>query len=189
MSKRLNITGSSTSSLPKLTAKESLEMIKEIKAGREDLRETFLVSNMRLVLSGVQRFRNTKESSDDLFQEGMLGLIKALDNFDTSLNVRFSTYAVPMVLGEIRRYVREGTALKVGRNLRDVAYKAIQARDKIERERVQEASLSEIAEEIDLPLREVVSALDAIAEPVSLYEPVFSETDEGMQIIDQLSAT
>lgn len=186
MSKRVNITGISTSSLPKLTATESLEMIKEIKAGREDLRETFLMSNMRLVLSGVQRFGNTKESSDDLFQEGMLGLIKALDNFDTSLNVRFSTYAVPMVLGEIRRYVREGTALKVGRNLRDVAYKAIQARDKIERERVQEASLSEIAEEIDLPLREVVSALDAIAEPVSLYEPVFSETDEGMQIIDQL---
>lgn len=183
---KVNITGICTSSLPKLTAKESEEMIKLIKSGRNDLREKFLMANARLVLSMVQRFNNTRESSDDLFQVGMLGLIKAVDNFDVSQNVRFSTYAVPMVLGEIRRFVREGTAMKVGRNLRDIAYKAIQARDKIERAKVQEASLTEIAEEIDIPYRDVVSALDAIAEPVSIYEPVFNDSGDGMLIVDQI---
>lgn len=180
------ITGINTSTLPKLTAKESEQMIKLIKSGRTDLREQFLMANARLVLSLVQRFHNTKECADDLFQVGMLGLIKAVDNFDVSLDVRFSTYAVPMVLGEIRRFVREGTAMKVGRNLRDIAYKAIQARDKLERERVQEANLTEIAKEIDVPYREVVSALDAIAEPVSIYEPVFNDTGDGMLIVDQI---
>jgi RNA polymerase sigma factor, sigma-70 family len=183
---KVNITGICTSTLPKLTAKESEEMIKLVKSGRSDLRETFLMANARLVLSMVQRFNNTRESPDDLFQVGMLGLIKAVDNFDVSQNVRFSTYAVPMVLGEIRRFVREGTAMKVGRNLRDIAYKAIQARDKIERIKVQEASLTEIAAEIDIPYREVVSALDAIAEPASIYDPVFNDPGDGMLIVDQI---
>lgn len=183
---KVNITGINTSTLPKLTAAESEKMIKQIKSGNTELRETFLMANARLVLSMVQRFNNTKESSDDLFQVGMLGLMKAVDNFDVTQNVRFSTYAVPMVLGEIRRFVREGTAMKVGRNLRDIAYKAIQARDKIERARVQEASLTEIAAEIDVPYRDVVSALDAIAEPVSIYEPVFNDTGDGMLIVDQI---
>lgn len=185
---RVKITGIETAKLPKLTAKESEETLKAIKAGQTELREPFLMANVRLVLSLVQRFSNTKESPDDLFQVGMLGLIKALDNFDVSLNVRFSTYAVPMVLGEIRRFVREGTALKVGRSQRDIAYKVMQARDTLERKRVQEASLMEIAEEIGVPYREVVSALDAISEPVSIYEPVYSDaTDSGMCVIDQIS--
>lgn len=186
MSNKVTITGISTSTLPKLTAKESEEMIRQIKAGNKDLRETFLMSNARLVLSMVQRFGKSKENADDLFQVGMLGLMKAVDNFDVSLDVRFSTYAVPMVLGEIRRFVREGTAMKVGRNLRDIAYRAVQARDRLEREKVKEVSLTEIAAEIDVPYREVVSALDAIAEPLSIYDPVFSDTDDGMLVLDQI---
>ncbi|MDD3946709.1 MAG: sigma-70 family RNA polymerase sigma factor [Clostridia bacterium] len=186
MSNKVTITGISTSTLPKLTAKESESMIRLIKAGRSDLRETFLMANARLVLSMVQRFGKSKENADDLFQVGMLGLMKAVDNFDVSLDVRFSTYAVPMVLGEIRRYVREGTAMKVGRNLRDIAYRAVQARDRLERAKVKEVSLAEIAAEIDVPYREVVSALDAIAEPLSIYDPVFSDTDDGMLVLDQI---
>lgn len=186
MSNKVTITGISTSTLPKLTAKESEEMIRQIKAGRSDLRETFLMANARLVLSMVQRFGKSKENADDLFQVGMLGLMKAVDNFDVSLDVRFSTYAVPMVLGEIRRFVREGTAMKVGRNLRDIAYRAVQARDRLERAKVMEASLTEIAAEIDVPYRDVVSALDAIAEPLSIYDPVFSDTDDGMLVLDQI---
>jgi RNA polymerase sporulation-specific sigma factor len=189
MSNKVTITGISTSTLPKLTAKESEEMIRQIKAGRSDLRETFLMANARLVLSMVQRFGRSKEQADDLFQVGMLGLMKAVDNFDVSLNVRFSTYAVPMVLGEIRRYVREGTAMKVGRNLRDIAFRAVQARDRLERAKVMEASLTEIAAEIDVPYRDVVSALDAIAEPISIYDPVFSDTDDGMLVLDQIKDT
>lgn len=186
MSNKVTITGISTSTLPKLTAKESEAMIRQIRAGNKDLRETFLMSNARLVLSMVQRFGKSKENADDLFQVGMLGLMKAVDNFDVSLDVRFSTYAVPMVLGEIRRFVREGTAMKVGRNLRDIAYRAVQARDRLEREKVKEVSLTEIAAEIDVPYREVVSALDAIAEPLSIYDPVFSDTDDGMLVLDQI---
>lgn len=186
MSNKVTITGISTSTLPKLTAKESEQMIRQIKSGRSDLRETFLMANARLVLSMVQRFGRSKENADDLFQVGMLGLMKAVDNFDVSLNVRFSTYAVPMVLGEIRRFVREGTAMKVGRNLRDIAYRAVQARDRLERARVHEVSLAEIAAEIEVPYREVVSALDAIAEPLSIYDPVFSDTDDGMLVLDQI---
>jgi RNA polymerase sporulation-specific sigma factor len=186
MSNKVTITGISTSTLPKLTDKESEEMIRQIKSGRSDLRETFLMANARLVLSMVQRFGKSKECADDLFQVGMLGLMKAVDNFDISLNVRFSTYAVPMILGEIRRYVREGTAMKVGRNLRDIAYRAVQARDRLERVKVKEVSLAEIAAEIDVPYRDVVSALDAIAEPLSIYDPVFSDSDDGMLVLDQI---
>jgi len=186
MSNKVTITGISTSTLPKLTAKESDAMIRQIRAGNRDLRETFLMANARLVLSMVQRFGKSKEQADDLFQVGMLGLMKAVDNFDVSLDVRFSTYAVPMVLGEIRRFVREGTAMKVGRNLRDIAFRAVQARDRLERAKVHEASLTEIAAEIDVPYRDVVSALDAIAEPLSIYDPVFSDTDDGMLVLDQI---
>lgn len=189
MSYKVVITGISTSELPRLTAKETDEMLRRIKNGETDLREKFLESNMRLVLSMVQRFKTDKESADDLFQVGMLGLIKALDNFDVNLNVRFSTYAVPMILGEIRRYIREGTAMKVGRGLRDIAYKAMQARDKLELSRANEVTLTEIAKEIDVPYREVVSALDAISEPVSIYESVYSDSDDSVMVVDQISDT
>ncbi|NCA92058.1 sigma-70 family RNA polymerase sigma factor [bacterium] len=187
MSHKVIITGISTSQLPKLTAKESEELLYRIKSGEENLRDTFIEGNMRLVLSMVQRFRSDKGCSDDLFQVGMLGLIKALDNFDITLNVRFSTYAVPMILGEIRRYLREGTALKVGRNQRDIAYRAMQARDKLELSRTNEVTLNEIAAEICVPYREVVSALDAISEPVSLYEAAYNDGEDSITVMDQIS--
>lgn len=187
MSNKVVISGLCTSQLPKLTAKESEMLLKRIKNGEEHLREEFLMGNMRLVLSMVQRFRIDRDIADDLFQVGMLGLMKALDNFDVSLNVRFSTYAVPMVLGEIKRFIRDNSAMKVGRNLRDIAYKAMQARDKLEEGRLTEVSLAEIAAEIDVPYKEVVCALDAIAEPVSIYESAYSEGDDSIMVVDQLS--
>lgn len=180
MSKKVN--GIDVSALPKPNATEQEELLRLVKSGRDDLREEFLLSNVRLVLSSVHRFRNARESTDDLFQVGMLGLIKALDNFDVGLNLKFSTYAVPMILGEIRRYVREGTAFKVGRRVRDVAYRAVLAREKLER-CGKEATLTEIAEELDVPYYEVVSALDAIAEPQSVYEQVYGD-EGGAEIID-----
>lgn len=188
MSNKVVISGMCTSQLPKLTAKQSEELIKRIKNGEKHLREEFLIGNIRLVLSMVQRFRIDKDIADDLFQVGVLGLIKALDNFDVTLNVRFSTYAVPMVLGEIRRFIRDSTALKVGRSLRDVAYRAMQARDKLEIGRSCEVTLMEIAQEIEVPYRDVVCALDAIAEPVSIYESVYSDGEDSILVVDQLSS-
>lgn len=188
MSNKVVISGMCTSQLPKLTAKQSEELIKRIKNGETHLREEFLIGNIRLVLSMVQRFRIDKDIADDLFQVGVLGLIKALDNFDVTLNVRFSTYAVPMVLGEIRRFIRDSTALKVGRSLRDVAYRAMQARDKLEIGRSCEVTLMEIAQEIEVPYRDVVCALDAIAEPVSIYESVYSDGEDSILVVDQLSS-
>lgn len=187
MSYKVVITGISTAELPKFTAKESEDMLRRIKNGETCLREKFLESNVRLVLSMVQRFKTDRDNADDLFQVGMLGLIKALDNFDISLNVRFSTYAVPMIIGEIRRYLREGTCMKVGRGLRDIAYRAMQARDKLELSRTNEVTLTEIAEEIDVPYREVVSALDAISEPISIYEAAYSDSDDSVLVVDQIS--
>lgn len=189
MSYKVVITGISTDKLPRLSAKESEDMLRRIKNGETNLREKFLESNMRLVLSMVQRFKTDRENADDLFQVGMLGLIKALDNFDVTLNVRFSTYAVPMIMGEIRRYIRESTGMKVGRGLRDIAYRAMQARDKLELSRTNEVTLTEIAEEIDVPYREVVSALDAISDPVSIYESVYSDSDDSVMVVDQISDT
>ncbi|MBR2350085.1 MAG: sigma-70 family RNA polymerase sigma factor [Clostridia bacterium] len=180
------VIGIDVSTLPKLTGVELEDLLFKIKSGQNELKEYFLLANARLVLSAVQKFRNTKESSDDLFQVGMLGLIKALDNFDATLGLKFSTYAVPMVIGEIRRFVREGTAFKVGRSVRDVAYKAVQVRERIEREGLKEATLPEIAEALILPYYEVVSALDALAEPQSVYEEVYSDDGDGVEIIDLL---
>lgn len=180
------VIGIDVSTLPKLTGVELEDLLFKIKSGQNELKEYFLLANARLVLSAVQKFRNTKESSDDLFQVGMLGLIKALDNFDATLGLKFSTYAVPMVIGEIRRFVREGTAFKVGRSVRDVAYKAVQVRERIEREGLKEATLPEIAEALNLPYYEVVSALDALAEPQSVYEEVYSDDGDGVEIIDLL---
>ncbi|MDR0752325.1 MAG: sigma-70 family RNA polymerase sigma factor [Christensenellaceae bacterium] len=183
------IAGINTNNLPKLTGKESESMLRRMKSGESELRETFLMANVRLVLSMVQRFSKVSDRSDDIFQIGMLGLIKATDNFDIMQNVRFSTYAVPMILGEIRRYIRESSAMKVGRSLRDIAYKAMLARNKIESENVQEAKLEEIAKEIEVSYSDLVFALDAIADPVSIYEPVYGETEDGAKIIDQISNT
>jgi len=188
MSNKVVISGISTSQLPKLNAKQTEELIRRIKNGETHLREEFLMGNIRLVLSMVQRFKIDKDIADDLFQVGMLGLIKALDNFDITMNVKFSTYAVPMILGEIRRFIRDSTALKVGRSLRDIAYRAMQARDKIETAKAREASLMEIAQEIDIPYKDVVCALDAIAEPISIYESVYSDGEDSILVVDQLSS-
>ena len=185
MSNKVVITGINTDELPKLTAKESKDLLVRIKNGETELRQTFLEGNMRLVLSMVQRFHVTKESADDLFQVGMLGLIKALDNFDVGLNVRFSTYAVPMICGEIRRFIRENSGFKVGRGLRDIAYKAMQARDRLEFGRQNEATLTEIAAELDVPVYDVLTAMDAITEPVSLYDAAFGEED-GTTLVDRV---
>ncbi len=183
-SHKVRITGVNTSTLRMLTAKESEALLRRIKSGEENLRELFIEGNMRLVLSLVQRFCTDKVSPDDMFQVGVLGLIKALDNFNVDLNVRFSTYAVPMILGEIRRYIRESTALKVGRGVRDIAYKAMQARNKLEREKT-DVDLCEIAAEISVPYAEVIGALDAISEPISLYERTYND-DESMLVVDKL---
>ena len=180
------ITGIDTRLFPKLNAKTTEEMLRAIKSGKTELREEFLLGNARLVLSAVQKFPHAREKADEMFQVGMLGLIKALDNFDVNLNVKFSTYAVPMIIGEIRRFLRESTALKVGRAIRDTAYKVMLARERLESETGKEISLTEIAKEIDVPYREVVSALDAIAEPVSIYEQAYNDGEEGTLIVDQI---
>ncbi|MFA6867072.1 MAG: sigma-70 family RNA polymerase sigma factor [Clostridia bacterium] len=187
MSCKVEISGVCTSQLPKMTGKETEAMLHKIKNGHPELRSEFIEGNMRLVLSMVQRFRYSKVSYDDLFQVGMLGLIKALDNFNIELNVRFSTYAVPMILGEIKRYIRESTAFKVGRGIRDVAYRAMQARDKLEQENPGQVGLTEISKEIDVPYMEVLGALDAISDPLSIYDSAFGDEDESILVVDQIS--
>lgn len=187
MPNKVVITGISTSDLPKYSSAEIEDMLRRIKNGETYLREKFIESNMRLVLSMVQRFGNTKISADDLFQVGIIGLIKALDNFNINIDVRFSTYAVPMIIGEIKRYIRESTALKVGRGIRDIAYKAMSMRERLESTRTNEVSLSEIADEIGVPYAEVVGALDAISDPVSIYESAYSDGEDGMLVGDKIS--
>ncbi|MDR3264314.1 MAG: SigB/SigF/SigG family RNA polymerase sigma factor [Clostridiales bacterium] len=188
MAHRVEICGVNTGNLPKINSAESLELIKKIQNGDNEAREYFIICNIRLVLSLVQRF-GSKNGSDDLFQVGCVGLIKALNNFDTSLNVRFSTYAVPMIIGEIRRFIRDSSALKISRNMRDIAYKAMQAREKLELRGGEEPTLMEIASEIDIPLSEISCALDAICDPVSLYESVFSDGDSSIMLMEQISDT
>ncbi len=177
------VMGIEVEKLPNLSTIE-LEntLIEYRKSGNEKLREQFLLANLRLVLVAVGKFKYSKESPDDLFQVGMLGLIKATDNFDLSLGLKFSTYAVPMIFGEMRRYCREGTAFKVGRAVRDTAFKAVQAREKLEREG-KNATLNDIATELNVPYYEVVSALDALAEPQSMYQEVYDD-DGGTLVID-----
>ncbi|MEG1613463.1 MAG: sigma-70 family RNA polymerase sigma factor [Clostridia bacterium] len=188
--KRIEIIGVNTSELPKLTGAESNSYLKRIKEGDDSLREEFIVANLRLVLSIVQRFSASKAESDDLFQVGCVGLMKALNNFDTSQNVRFSTYAVPMVIGEIRRYLRESSGIKVSRSLRDTAYKALRAREElIKAGREFVPSLTEIAAEIDIPVSEIACALDAVSEPISYFEPVFNDSDDNMMLMEQISDT
>ncbi len=156
-----------------------------LKAGDEKARETFIVGNMRLVLSLVKRFWAKNANADDVFQAGCVGLIKAIDNFNLSFNVKFSTYAVPMILGEIKRFLRDGNSLRVSRSIRDTAYKILKVREGIE-ERDEEATIERIAREMQVAEREVVYALDAISDPVSLYEPVYNKSGDTLQLLDQL---
>ncbi len=187
MSARVEICGINTSTLPKLSHKESMELLNRVHNGDEKAREEFLMANMRLVLSIVQRFGSKKECVDDIFQVGFIGLIKAMENFDTSLNLRFSTYAVPMIIGEIRRFLRDSNAVRVSRSIRDTAYRVLQTRQQLEADSVSEASLDDIARAMNIPLSEVVYAMDAISDPVSLFDPVYHDGNETVMIMDQIS--
>lgn len=179
------ICGVDTNTLPKLGKEQIDALIVRIKKGDCAARDELAKANIRLVLSIVHRFGN-KGNSDDLFQVGMVGLMKAIDNFESRFNVRFSTYAVPMIIGEIRRFLKDSTGIKVSRSLRDTAYKVLRAKEEIERTRQTVPTAVEIAEEIDLPVKEVVCALDAVSEPVYLQEPVYNDGEEGMMLEEQI---
>jgi RNA polymerase sporulation-specific sigma factor len=159
----------------------------KVQEGEKEAREDLIKGNLRLVLSVIQRFSNRGEYVDDLFQVGCIGLIKAIDNFDLGQNVRFSTYAVPMIIGEIRRYLRDNNPVRVSRSLRDIAYKALQARERLVAEKSREPSLQEIAEQLLIPQEEVVFALDAIQEPISLFEPIYNDGGDPILVMDQIS--
>lgn len=182
---KVEICGVDTSGLPKLTQAESEELMQRLKAGDKRARDKFIVGNMRLVLSLVKRFRIKNLGADDVFQAGCVGLIKAIDGFDTGVGVKFSTYAVPMIVGEIKRYLRDGNSLRVSRSIRDMAYRVLKAREEIEG-RDEEATIEKIAEELQVAEREVVYALDAISDPVSIYEPVYNKAGDTLLLMDQL---
>ncbi len=184
---KVEICGVNTSKLPILTNSEKEALFDLIEKGDKDARETFIQGNLRLVLSIIQRFNNSAENVDDLFQIGCIGLIKALDNFDRSLGVKFSTYAVPMIIGEIRRYLRDNNSIRVSRSLRDIAYKAIYAKEHLTKTNQKEPTLCEIASEIGVDAESITVALDAIQSPVSLYEPVFTDGGDTLYVMDQIS--
>ncbi len=184
---RVEICGVNTAKLPLLKAEEKEELIRKIKEGDTQARETYIKGNLRLVLSIIQRFSNSNENVDDLFQIGCIGLMKAIDNFDISQGVKFSTYAVPMIIGEIRRYLRDNNSIRVSRSLRDIAYKAIYVRDMLQKKMDREPTIEEIAAESGLPREEILNALDAIQAPMSLYEPVFSDSGDTLYLMDQVS--
>jgi RNA polymerase sporulation-specific sigma factor len=179
------ICGVDTAGLPKLSNKESEELMQKLKAGDKQARDRFIIGNMRLVLSLVKRFRIKNAGVDDVFQAGCVGLIKAIDGFDLKVGVKFSTYAVPMIVGEIKRYLRDGNSLRVSRSIRDMAYRVLKAREEIE-SRDEEASIAKIAEALQVAEREVVYALDAISDPVSIYEPVYNKSGDTLLLMDQL---
>lgn len=187
MSNRVVIAGVNTATLPKLKNDEIMALIKEVKKGDEFARDKFVVANLRLVLSVVQRFAGHADKADDMFQVGCVGLLKAIDNFDETLNVRFSTYAVPMIIGEIRRYLRDNNSVRVSRSIRDVAFKAMQAKEKYIKENNAEPTMEQVALMLDLPLKDVVFALDAISETVSLSDPVYTDGNEAIKVLDQIS--
>ena len=182
---KVEICGVDTSGLPRLSAKENDELMKRLKGGDKEAREKFIVGNMRLVLSLVKRFRIKNHGADDVFQAGCVGLIKAIDGFDLSVGVKFSTYAVPMIIGEMKRYLRDGNSLRVSRSIRDTAYKVLKAREEIE-VGDEEATIAKIAERLQIAEREVVYALDAISDPVSIYEPVYNKSGDTLLLMDQL---
>lgn len=184
---KVEICGVNTSKLPVLTNDEMRQLIIKMRQGDNSSREKFIKGNLRLVLSVIQRFNNRGENVDDLFQVGCIGLIKAIDNFDLAQNVRFSTYAVPMVIGEIRRYLRDNNSIRVSRSLRDIAYKALQVRDKLISTNNKEPNISEIAKELNLPREDVVFALDAIQDPISLFEPIYHDGGDAIFVMDQIS--
>lgn len=186
MINKVEISNVNTSKLPVLSNEEKKELFEKIKQGDEHARQTFINGNLKLVLSVVKKFTNRGENPDDLFQVGCIGLIKAIDNFDLSQNVLFSTYAVPMIIGEIRRHLRDNNPIRVSRSLRDIAYKALQAKEKLTTQNSKDPTIDEIAKEIGVPKEEITCALDAIQEPVSLYEPVYNDGTDSLYIMDQV---
>ena len=184
---KVEICGVNTSKLPLLTTKEKDELFRRILKGDRQAREEYIRGNLRLVLSVIQRFSGNSENVDDLFQIGCIGLIKAIDNFDINQNVKFSTYAVPMILGEVRRYLRDNNAIRVSRSLRDTAYKAICAREALTKKNLKEPTIMEIANEIGISKEEITYAMDAIQTPVSLYEPVYTDGGDPLCVMDQIS--
>ncbi|EYE88414.1 RNA polymerase sigma 70 [Fervidicella metallireducens AeB] len=187
ISNKVEICGVNTAKLPVLKNEEMRELIVQMRNGDNSAREKFIKGNLRLVLSVIQRFNNRGENVDDLFQVGCIGLIKAIDNFDLNQNVRFSTYAVPMVIGEIRRYLRDNNSIRVSRSLRDIAYKALQVRDKLISKNNKEPTISDIAKELKIPREDVVFALDAIQDPISLFEPIYHDGGDAIFVMDQIS--
>lgn len=187
MSNKVEITGISTSNLPKLSGAEQAKLMEDIKKGDSFARDKFAIANMRLVLSVVQRFRSRCENIDDVFQVGCVGLMKAIDNFDMTLNVKFSTYAVPMIIGEIKRFLRDNNSIRVSRSLRDIAYKTLKAKEELMKSLDYEPSVDEIANYLDLPINEVAIALEAISDTLSFSDPVYNDGDDTIYLMDQVS--
>lgn len=187
MARRVYICGIDTSTLPKITQEESMRLLKKIKAGDEQAKDYYVYCNMRLVLSVAQRFVSCKENMDDIFQVGCVGLLKAVDNFDISLNVQFSTYAVPMIIGEIKRFLRDSSAMRVSRSLRDTAYMVLKSKEKLQENRNEEVSLEDVARDLNLTIREVYDAIDAISTPLSLDDSFFTDGDEEMRLDEHIA--
>lgn len=187
MINKVEICGVNTADLKVLNDEEKRELLKRIKEGDRQARERFITGNLKLVLSVIQRFANRGENADDLFQVGCIGLIKSIDNFDLTQEVKFSTYAVPMIIGEIRRYLRDNNSIRVSRSMRDTAYKALTAKEQLMNRLNREPTVEEIAKEIGLSREEVVLALEAIVEPISLFEPVYNDDTDALYVMDQIS--
>ena len=183
---KVEICGVNPSELPLLSEEEKNSLFEKIEQGDADAREQYIKGNLRLVLSVIQRFSGNHENADDLFQVGCIGLMKAIDNFDRTLDVKFSTYAVPMILGEVRRYLRDNNSIRVSRSLRDTAYKAIYAREQLLKTMDRDPTIEEISKEINLPEEDIIYALDAIATPVSLFEPVYQDGNDALFLMDQV---
>lgn len=183
---KVEICGVNTAELKVLSEKDKMRLLREMREGSPNARDELVNGNLRLVLSVIQRFTGRGENLDDLFQVGCIGLIKSIDNFDVSLNVRFSTYAVPMIVGEIRRYLRDNNSIRISRSMRDVAYKAMQMKEQLIIENSREPTVEEIATRLELPREQVVLALESIVEPVSLYEPVYSDGGDTIYVMDQV---
>lgn len=186
MINKVEIASVNTAKLPVLTNKEKNELLVKIKNGDNEAREEFINGNLRLVLSIIQRFNGRGEEIDDLFQVGCVGLIKAIDNFDMNLNVQFSTYAVPMIIGEIRRHLRDNNPIRVSRSMRDLAYIALQTKERLFKEKQQEPTIEDIAKELGVDKEDVVVSLDSIQDPISLQEPVYNEGSESIYVMDQV---
>lgn len=189
MARRVYICGIDTGSLPKLTHEQSAILLNKIKAGDEKAKDYYIYCNMRLVLSVAQRFVSCKENMDDIFQVGCVGLMKAIDNFDLTLNVQFSTYAVPMIIGEIKRFLRDSSAMRVSRSIRDTAYMVLKSKEKLQKDRSDDVSLEEVANDLNLTIREVYDAIDAISTPLSLDDSIKTDGDEEMRLDEHIADT